>query len=148
MKFALLFLALSGLGVLNAQTKVQDVDNPGRNPVQITVAQTASGGYNAMDVYTVPIGYRFVLQYAGGSCYSTSQLRGVQLYTSGSGSATVNYRFPINQTYLYLNYETFFTTPVVAFVESGKVVTVNFFGNTDGNSFGCNVSLSGYLVKP
>jgi hypothetical protein len=140
---------LSGLGVLNAQTKVQDVDNPGRNPVQVSVAKTATGGYNEMDVYTVPAGYRFVLEYAGGSCNSTSQLRGVQLFTSGpSASATVNYRFPINTTYLYPNYETFFATPVVAFVEAGKIVTVNFFGSTDGAAFTCGVSLSGYLVKP
>ena len=66
MKHALLFIALSGLGVLSAQTKVQDVDNPGRNPVQITVSQASSAGYNSMDVYTVPIGYRFILEYAGG----------------------------------------------------------------------------------
>jgi hypothetical protein len=149
MKCALLFFALSGLGVLNAQTKVQDVDNPGRNPVQVTVSQSSSAAYNAMDVYTVPIGYRFLLEYAGGNCSSTSPLRGVQLYTSGSSfAATVNYRFPINQTYFYPNYETFFATPVVAYVEAGKIVTVSFFGSTDGNSFTCNVSLSGHLVKP
>ena len=60
MKYALLFFALSGLGVLSAQTKVQDVDNPGRNPVQVSVAKTATkslaaaGAIQAIDPMSRP----------------------------------------------------------------------------------------------
>ena len=148
MKYTWLFLALSATGLLNAQTKVQDVDNPGRNPVQVFQTQTTTGAYNEINAYIVPLGYRLILEYAGGSCFTTGQLRGVQVTSSGAANAQANYRFPLNQNPYNSGYESYFATPVRAYVEAGQTVTINFFATSDLGTWTCDVSLSGYLVKP
>jgi|ERR1035441_4335250 hypothetical protein len=148
MKYTWLFLALSATGLLNAQTKVQDVDNPGRNPVQVFQTQTTTGAYNEIIAYSVPLGYRLILEYAGGSCFTKSQLRGVQVTSTGAANAQANYRFPLNQNPYLAGYESYFATPVRAYVEAGQTVTINFFATSDLGTWTCDVSLSGYLVKP
>ena len=153
MKSVCLLFAMSVLGVVhaNAQTQVLDVDTPGRHPVQVTIAQTVTNaGYNEIVVYKVPAGVRFVLEYAGGDCNSPLGLRGVQIITDGAtAAAAVNYRYPVNQTTLGNNFETYFATPVRAYVEAGHSVTVNFFGDPNNSqTFQCGVSITGYLILP
>ncbi len=130
---AINFVPRSAIAQTVRTALVQDVDSPGRRPVQLQ-AFTASGGFF---FYTVPANTRLVIQHIAASCSSPTPVSAFRLTTNGS-----SHEFLMNLKPWYDSVHFATSEPLTAYSEPGTQVGASFPGST-GN---CGVTMVGYLV--
>jgi len=122
---------------------VADIDNPAKQPFQITIGPSSSSGNTAAASYTVPSGKRLVIEYYAAQLtqYPQGGYSYVYLVTTAGGSQ-VYYKIipPVSTT-------TTFNQTTRIYADPGTDVQVLVTSSSSIGGAGASVNLSGYFVN-
>lgn len=127
--------AASPLGI-QSTILIRDADNPARQPVFLSASSLPA------DVYTVPAGKRFVVEYVSGFLTTPTTSTLPYLYMTESGSGNRHFMAPETWRDSGGIREWIFSTSIRMYFSPGQQVNVSYGSNP--TSF--NIKISGYLV--
>jgi hypothetical protein len=140
-------VALTYVQVLNSLAQwvpTGNIDEPGRNPVEVHVGVTSPNVF--ISAYAVPANRRFVIQQISADCVTQTDVVLGSLHTTVNGADEVAFFSSPNQFNLGFNQESVFSVPVHYYADPGTnvEVAVKALGAFNGS---CNITLAGYLVN-